>query len=158
MTTIRFITGLLTFYMKGEISKDDSFIYLVMPDSILGFIPLSKTCKQLLLNQVASISTGFQLVFKDIFVGIAEMMLGMLFWQFPFIALLLAALGIITVIGALQTTLTVNLTSGEHIVIRIHIFEGQKVCEAHSIIYEAINNCRNNTNNHKIAEWQTGKY
>ena len=85
MTTIHFITGLMTFYLKGEISKDDNFIYLKMPNTILGVIPLGRIEKQLMVNQIASTSVGFRLILRNLIIGLVEFILGLLLWQSPLI-------------------------------------------------------------------------
>lgn len=158
MTTIHFITGLLTFYMKGEVSQDNNFTHLQMPNSFLGFIPLGKTYKQLMVNQIASTSVGFRLILRDLIIGLVEFILGLLLWQTPLLFLLVISLGVATMIGAFQTTLVLNLTSGEQIVIHFLVFEKRKAYEAVNMINEAINNRMNDTNTRKIAEWQTGQF
>ncbi len=158
MTTIHFITGLMTFYLKGEISKDDNFIYLKMPNTILGVIPLGRIEKQLMVNQIASTSVGFRLILRNLIIGLVEFILGLLLWQSPLIGFLVILLGIATMIGAFQTTLVLNLTSGERIDICFLVFEKKKAYDAVNMINEAIYKRIDDTNTRKVAEWQTEKF
>ena len=40
MNNITYMTGLLTFYLKGNISADQNFVRLKIPNTILSLIPL----------------------------------------------------------------------------------------------------------------------
>ena len=42
MQKIEFMTSLLTFYLKGEISTEQNFLTLKVPNTILTLIPLGR--------------------------------------------------------------------------------------------------------------------
>ena len=61
MEKITFMTSLLTFYLKGVISRDKNFIKFRIPNTILGLIPLGSSKKTVAVNQIASVDTDFRL-------------------------------------------------------------------------------------------------
>ena len=63
MNTITYMTGLLTFYLKGEISTDQNFLKLKLPNTILALIPLGSQKDNIPVQQVATVSSNFKLKF-----------------------------------------------------------------------------------------------
>ena len=54
MTSIKYMTSLLTFYLKGEIRTEKNFIQFKTPNTILGLIPLgAKTEKFFNYNKLS---------------------------------------------------------------------------------------------------------
>ena len=134
MATICFISSLLTFYLKGKISKDDNFINLSIPKTVLGFVPLGMTNKQLLVNQIDFISSGFHLIFGNLIIGFSELIVGIFFLPIPTLSFFIVLLGCVTFINAFQTTLIIHLTSGDQIMIYFSVFEKRKVLQATALI------------------------
>ena len=158
MTPIRFITGILTFYLKGEINRDANFIYFKLPNTVLGFIPLGRYNEQIMVNQIASTSTSFRLVFKTLIAGLIETFLGFVLFGNPLLGIILLLLGASTIISAFQTTVTLNLNSGEQLTVYFIIFEKKKAYQAMNMINEAIYCRMNDTNTRRVAEWQTDRF
>lgn len=134
MITIQYITGLLTFYFKGKISRDDNFVYLSNPNIFLGLFPLRKTKQQFLLNQIVSTSSGFCLIYKDLIISLLELVFGILVCNTTLFGLILVFISIATFISAFKTTLTIHLSSGEKITICFVILERKKADHANAII------------------------
>ena len=159
MISVRYLTGLLTFYMKGEIIIDDTFIYLKGPNTVLGIIPLGTTNKQLMVIQIASTSSAFHLQLKFLIMGILVAILGFTaMLNSILLGFLLVLIGTVFVISAFQTTLIINLTSGEKIKIHFLIFENEKAKQTADMINQNINQRINVINNLKADQMQIEKY
>ena len=68
MRSIQFMTSLLTFYLKGEISQDDKFIKMKKPNTILALIPLGAKKESVPVSQLASVDSNFKLHLKSLLV------------------------------------------------------------------------------------------
>ena len=77
MNTITFMTGLLTFYLKGEISTDQNFLKLKVPNTILALIPLGAKNDSIPVQQVSTVSSSFSLNIKRLLVGLVVALLGL---------------------------------------------------------------------------------
>ena len=126
MTTIQYVAGLLTFYFKGKISRDDNFVYLSNPNIFLGLFPLRTTKQQFLLNQIVSTSSGFRLIYKDLIISLLELVFGILVCNTTLLGLILVFISIATFISAFKTTLTIHLSSGKKITICFVVLEKKK--------------------------------
>ena len=134
MITIQYITGLLTFYFKGKISRDDNFVYLSNPNIFLGLFPLRKTKQQFLLNQIVSTSSGFRLIYKDLLISLLELVFGILVCNTTLLGLILVFISIATFISAFKTTLTIYLSSGKKITICFIVLESKKADQANAMV------------------------
>lgn len=147
MQTITFMTSLLTFYMKGEIKQEKNFIKFKVPNTILNFIPLGAYNKTVAVNQIASVSNSFSLLFKNLLIGIVEVIIALALFGSSFLAgLIFLALGALTILNSFQTILFVNLTSGEQLSICFVIFEKAKAAQAEEAINTVISNRIDDTN------------
>ncbi len=156
MKTITYMTGLLTFYLKGEISTDQNFLRLKIPNTILGMIPLGSRKDNLPVNQVASVTSSFKVLFKRLLVGLAITLLSiMCFRDSVVLGLIVLVWGLSTVITSLCTELAITTTSGVLYYIPFLIFEKSKASEAENMINLMISNRLNDTNNSRVAEAQT---
>ncbi len=128
METIKFMTSLLTFYMKGEIKHEQNPIKVKMPNTILGFIPFGSQKASLPVPQIASVDTSFRLIPSTLLAGIFLCIVGlaMLFGTTFFIGLLVLAIGATNVVNAFQTALVITMTSGDERVIFFLVFEKAK--------------------------------
>lgn len=156
MNTIKYMTGLLTFYLKGEISTDQNFLKLKIPNTILALIPLGARKDNIPVQQVATVSSSFRLLFKRLLAGLALLILGIVLFSesivFGLIVVIWAACNIIT---SFMTELLVTTTSGMDYYIPFLIFEKAKASQAENMIQTMISNRLNDTNNRQVAESQT---
>ena len=66
MKTITYMTSLLTFYLKGEISTEKNFLSLKIPNTVLALIPLGAQKHNVPVNQLSAVATSFSLAFKEL--------------------------------------------------------------------------------------------
>lgn len=149
METIRYITSLLTFYMKGEISVEQNFIKFKDPNSILGLIPLGSKKENIPINQIASTQSNFKVKFGKLIVAVvillfAIMMFGEENGAVGGILFLIIAGN--TILNAFEVDLQVNLTSGQNRLIDFFIFEKSKAELAERSINALISDRLNDTN------------
>ena len=126
MTTIQYISGLLTFYFKGKISRDDNFVYLSNPKIFMGLFPMRKTKQQFMLNQIVSTSSGFHLLYTDLIISLLELVFGILVCNATLLGLILVFISIATFINAFKTTLTIHLSSGKKVTICFSVLESKQ--------------------------------
>lgn len=117
MNTIRYMTGLLTFYLKGEISTDGNFLTLKIPNTILGLIPLGSKKDSVPVNQLSMVSSNFKMkIFRFLigaiicivgFVGFVSLNVGGII-----LGILLLAWGASIIINSFTTQLKIATTSG----------------------------------------------
>ena len=140
MEKIQFMTSLLTFYMKGEISHNGNFINIKIP------------------NQVASTDSSFKVFAGDIVLGLIELFVGLgLITSGVFWGVILLLIGVGTVISAFQTSITLNLSSGEMFYIFFLVFEKNKAAQAINMVNSVIAARMNDTNTRAVAENQTDR-
>lgn len=129
MTSIKYMTSLLTFYLKGEIRTEKNFIQFKTPNTILGLIPLGAKTEKFTIDQISSTTTNFRLRLKYLIFGI--------FWLLIAVSCLsdsdtLAAglicllLGINNIIDAFEINLIVTTTAGKEQLIDFIIFDKSK--------------------------------
>ncbi len=158
MNTITYMTGLLTFYLKGEISTDQNFLKLKLPNTILALIPLGAKNDNIPVQQVASVSSNFKLNLKRFLVGVLICLFAFSCLTDPdaFIGgIILLLLGASTVITSFATELHVATTAGKEYFIPFLIFEKAKASQAEQLINNMIAERLNDTNNRQVAEAQT---
>ena len=147
MKTITYMSSLLTFYLKGEISQDQNFLALKIPNTILTFIPLGARKDNIPVPQLSSVSTNFHLDFKSFIVGIIVAIIGFATIKSSFLTfLILLLLGASMVISSFHTILSIKTTSGEAKNISFLIFEKAKAEEAANMINASIANRQDDTN------------
>lgn len=147
MKTITFMTSLLIFYLKGEISGDKNFIKFRIPNTILGLIPLGSSKKTIAVNQIASVDTDFRLKFKQLLLGIIVAIISLdVISNSIFYGVLVLIFGILTILNSFQTALVVSTTASEAVVILFVIFEKNKAEEAADMINNLVNGRIDDTN------------
>lgn len=149
MGTIKYITSILTFYLKGEISLDNNFVKFKEPNTILGLIPLGAKKENVPVNQISSTQTNFKLKFGKLLLGIVIAILALsLFGEsegaVPGIILLIIALN--TLIDAFEVDLNVVMTSGNSKNIDFFIFDKKKAEAAENLINNLISGRLDDTN------------
>lgn len=148
MQPIKYMTSLLTFYLKGEICQEQNFVNLKKPNTILSFIPLGAKKESIPVNQLASVESNFKLRFRRLLGGVIIGLLGALLLESaPVLAGLIMLLGANRGITAFETELTIKTTSGDAKNISFIIFEKGKANEAERQIRQIISDRLDDTNN-----------
>ena len=159
MNNITYMTGLLTFYLKGNISADQNFVRLKIPNTILSLIPLGAQKENIPVNQVASVSSNFRLQFKNLIVGIVEVILAFaLFRSSALWGLILLIIGASTVITSFVTELYITTTGGQTFYVPFLIFEKAKAGQAESMINSIICGRLDDTNYRQVSETSTNPF
>ena len=158
MEKITFMTSLLTFYLKGEISAEQDFLRMKRPNTILTFIPLGTKKINVPINQISTVGTNFKLLLKDFIVGLIILIFGINFIaKIPGLGIFLFLLAAFMIINSFQTQLVVTTTSGAGYVLYFLIFEKKKAELAEESINSMIagrlhdTNVRTNTENQTAA-------
>ena len=89
MSSIRYITSLLTFYLKGEIAVDKDFVKFSEPNTIIGLIPLGAKKQNIPMNQISSTQTNFKLKLAKLLLGIIIAFISISLFSESFVAGLL---------------------------------------------------------------------
>lgn len=147
METITFMSSVITFYIKGEISAEQNFVRFKIPNK-LGLIPLGSNDERTPITQISLVRmttkvkpfwfvVGFLLTFVSFLV----------FTEMPsFKCVLILLLGIAMIICSLRKCLDVDLTSGRVIRVPFVIFERDKAEQAAAMINDLISNRIDDTN------------
>lgn len=147
-----FITSYLTFYLKGRVEYKGDFIEVSQPNTVLKLIPLGLSRQAYPVEQISSVSTDFK-------VSAGSMLWGT-FWAFTglgnfgtsaFLALLMLAYGVLTILSSLQTVVCITV-AGNYRLLPIIIFEKRKAEEIAGHINEMIAGRYSDTNVHKHTE------
>ncbi len=159
MQNISFITSLLTFYLKGEIGVDNLMLNLKKPNTFLEFIPLGRKSDQVPVPQISTAATEFKLNTKELVIGFVVFLISCAFLNSAkgseiVEGLIYLAIGVLIILNAFKTTLTVTATSGMVYTIYFIIFEKNKAEAAKKLILDAIVNRANDTNVRMAAEMQ----
>ncbi|WP_036977731.1 hypothetical protein [Pseudobutyrivibrio sp. MD2005] len=156
MNTITYMTGLLTFYLKGEISTDTNFLKLRIPNTILALIPLGAQKDIIPVQQVATVSTSFRLEFKKLLYGLLGVIVGLASLGSSVVfGLLLVLWGVSAVITAFITNLIITTTSGVVYGVPFLVFEKDKANQAEAMINQRIAARLQDTNVRQVTEAQT---
>lgn len=153
--TIQYIKSLLTFYIKGEISIDDSFVNLKDPNTILSLIPLGAKKETIAIDQITSTQSNFKLKFGRLLLGIILVFIGVRllvelnghFGILPLlVSLILIILAVNLILGAFQVYLEIYMTSGRERFLHFWIFEKAKAAEVEQTLNAYISKRLNDTN------------
>lgn len=156
MKSITYMTSLLTFYLKGEISTQQNFLSVKIPNTVLSLIPLGSQKHNVPVNQLSSVATSFSLTFKELVIGLLEAFIGLCALNSSFVAgLIIILIGVSTIITSFKTELRIDTTSGRSYLIPFVVFEKSKATEAESMLNEIISNRLNDTNTNTVTEKQT---
>lgn len=147
MEKIKFMTSLLTFYLKGEIGQQDNFIKLKIPNTIFGLIPLGSHGENLPINQISMVGSSFHLLIGRFLLRVILAFIGLACFEsslpFGFIMLII---GVLTAINSFQTILLIDLTSGRSITLSFVVFEKSKAVQAAYDINKLISERIDDTN------------
>lgn len=148
MQPIKYITSLLTFYLKGEICQEQNFVNLKKPNTILSLIPLGAKKDSIPVSQLASVESNFKLHFGALLIGAIIAIVGLCLISESFLlALILLLIGANKAITAFETVLTIKTTAGDVKNISFFIFEKAKADLAETQIRQIISDRLDDTNN-----------
>lgn len=164
MEPIRYVTSLLTFYMKGEFAFDRNFILLEHPNTILRFIPNGSRKENIAINQISSVQSNFKLRLGRLLLGIFCVLsaLSVLINGIPsdgmptgtaillFLILLIAAA--LLILNAYIVTLRLNMTSGQSRSFSFFIFDKAKAQRVEQQINELICGRLDDTNDRRQTD------
>lgn len=158
MSNYQFMSSLFTFYLKGNIGVDDNGVKFMIPNTILKFIPLGKTTKNIPISQISSVDSSFSLDIKTLLIGLFLTLLGLdtLGETFVF-SLILTLIGINAVVSAFQTILSINCTGSEALVISALIFDKKNLEAAGEHITRSVQGRVSDTNVRIHAEASTDR-
>lgn len=157
MQARKFITSYLTFYLKGEVRQDGNFINLKCPNTILTFVPLGYKNYNIAVNQISSVETTFNLIFKSFIIGLIVSAFGIYAFEESFIlGLIVLIIGLNMVLGSFQTKLNVLTTSGTTYFVSFIIFQ-KSLAEAcatdiRQLISDRIDDTNVRTNTDRIID------
>ncbi len=147
MRPIQYMTSLLTFYLKGEISYDHNFVNLKKPNTILKLIPLGAKKESVPVDQLASVESSFKLHFGSLLKGLIIAVVGLcLLAESPVQGLLLVLIGANMGITAFETVLMIKTTAADIKNVSFLIFEKEKAEQAETQIRGIISNRLDDTN------------
>ena len=147
MNSIKFMTSIIFFWLKGKIEWDSNFLKLKVPNTLFGILPLGAFKKSIPINQISSVVTDFSLAIKNIIVGVILAFLGLIFVDSSvLIMLILMIAGVVKIIDAFQTVMGVTLTSGEVVGVPFIIFEKKKAEEVSDALNRLISARMDDTN------------
>lgn len=147
MNKINYMTSLLTFYLKGEISHEQNFVKIKRPNTILALIPLGSKTETVAINQIASVETNFSLFLKELIYGVLIAIIGFCCMSISILlGLLLVIWGVSMGLCAFQTDLIIRLTSSSIKKISFLVLEKKKAYEAAEQINQLIGNRLDDTN------------
>ena len=148
MQPIKYMTSLLTFYLKGEIRQEQNFVNLKKPNTILSFIPLGAKKDSIPVSQLASVESNFKLHFGSLLLGAIIAIIGLFaVSESFFLSLVLMLVGANKAISAFETILTIKTTAGEYKSISFLIFDKAKAELAETQIRQIISDRLDDTNN-----------
>ena len=152
MKPIKYMTSLLTFYLKGEISQEQNFVNLKKPNTILNFIPLGTKKDSIPVSHLSSVESNFKLHIGSLLTGTIMAIIGLCLFLFGgvlvwFLGLILLIVGLNRAITAFETILTIKTTAGDIKDISFLIFEKSKAEEAELQIRQIISDRLDDTNN-----------
>lgn len=153
MEPIRYVTSLLTFYLKGEIAAEQNFIRFNEPNTILGLIPLGAKKENIPVTQIASVQSNMRVKFLKLVVGVIVSILALSLFKDSFLGgLIILLIGLNVVLDAFEIDLDISNTSGQIKSIDFFIFDKSKADLAVDQINSIIANRLSDTNNREQTD------
>lgn len=126
---IEFITSYITFYLKGRVEFTNDNVIAQVPNTILGVIPLGRRKRTLDVAHITSTVSDFRVDIKNLLIGAFIALFGFsnLGSSNGFvIGLILAVFGVLMVLNALISYVSISMDSGEVVIIPLVVFERSK--------------------------------
>lgn len=155
---ITFMTSYITFYLKGKIGIRNDRVDITIPNTIFGLIPLGSSARTVDVNQIVSPVSNFKANALPLIIGCLLALDGLVrIAADPLLALIELLVGTFLALNALQTTITITLTSGESIEIPLVIFEKSKADLIREKISQICSTRTYDTNTRVHTEHQTSE-
>jgi hypothetical protein len=154
MQSISYMTGILTFYLKGEIKVEQNFLRLTKPNTILALIPLGSEKNSIPVTQICAVDSSFRVKIGRIVFGFLLMCL---IFNGTIRGLIWSVIGLAIFTAGFETVVNIQTTAGRDYKIPIIIFEKQKVAEVENMVNGIIDRRLNDTNDRIVTETQTDK-
>lgn len=155
---ITFMTSYITFYLKGKIGIRNDRVDITIPNTIFGLIPLGSSARTVDVNQIVSPVSNFKANALPLIIGCLLALTGLASIGYdPLLSLVLILIGTFLALNALQTTITITLTSGESIEIPLVIFEKSKADLIREKISQICSTRTYDTNTRVHTEHQTSE-
>lgn len=114
---VSFITSYLTFYLKGHVKCDNNFVNISCPNTILKLIPLGSLNKTFPVEQVSSVNSNFKVTLGSLLWGALITVIGLgSLTASPLLGLILAAVGVLMVLGSLQTAVYITVAGNDYLI------------------------------------------
>lgn len=159
MEAIKYMTSLLTFYIKGEIATEQNFLKIRLPNTVLALIPFGSRKYNVPVAQISSVDSNFKFDIKSFFVGLFLTLISLSCFSSGgngiLVGLIILALALSLLINSFITELKVDTTSGVYYYISFIIFEKAKASQAEQMISSIIATRLNDTNNREVSEAST---
>lgn|SRR5574344_2616251 len=159
MKAIKYMTSLLTFYIKGEIATEQNFLKIRLPNTVLALIPFGSRKYNVPVAQISSVASNFKFDIKSFFVGLFLTLISLSCFSSGgngiIAGLILLVLSLSLLINSFITELKVDITSGAYYYIPFIIFEKAKASQAEQMISSIIATRLNDTNNREVSEAST---
>ena len=159
MEAIKYMTSLLTFYIKGEIATEQNFLKIRFPNTVLALIPLGSRKYNVPVAQISSVASNFKFDIKSFFVGLFLTLISLSCFSSGgngiIAGLILLVFSLSLLINSFITELKVDTTSGAYYYIPFIIFEKAKASQAEQMISSIIATRLNDTNNREVSEAST---
>lgn len=114
MEAIKYMTSLLTFYIKGEITTEQNFLKIKFPNTVLALIPLGSRKYNVPVAQISSVASNFKFDIKSFFVGLFLTLISLSCFSSGgngiIVGLILLVLSLSLLINSFITELKVDLT------------------------------------------------
>lgn len=149
METITFMSSVIAFYIKGEISAEQNFVRIKRRNR-LGLIPLDSVEERIPITQISLVGMTYRL--RPFWFIVGSFMTFISFFIFIFnekpffISVPLLFLSIAILVCSFRKCLVIDLTSGRVISISFVIFEWSKANAAAALINDLISNRIDDTN------------
>lgn len=147
METITFMSSVIAFYSKGEITAEQNFVRFKIPNR-LGLIPLASNDERIPITQISLVKITHKVRPFWFIVGFLLTFVGFLVFTetLSFMCILVMILGIAMIVCSLRRCLVIDLTSGRIISIPFVVFEWSKANHAAALINDLISNRIDDTN------------
>lgn len=158
MKPIKYVTSLLTFYLKGEISAEQNLIKFKNPNTILGLIPLGSKKESIPINHIASTQSNFKFKLKKFILGIIFAIFS--FFSFSLLGVeggfigfsIMLIIAVNFVLNAFEIVLQINTIFGTTRTIKFFIFDKAKAQSAENQINAMIAQRLDDTNIRKQTD------
>ncbi|WP_125703017.1 hypothetical protein [Lacticaseibacillus daqingensis] len=140
-----FAASVFLFFIKGKISVDYRGVHVTEQNTVLGLIPAGQRKQTIPLNNISAATINTAYVAKRFIWGFLIALFGLMtISNSPFVGLLFAALGVITFLNGIMTTLSIE-KSGNTYVLNVPFFNKTDIMQVQDVIEQALNTAQDKT-------------